>query len=174
MTEDNQKLWPSFLTSLTLKEKKICQFDCPAIHTLHIVHSWLTEAHHTIPQRWVLFSFPVMIRAPLLHTLLPSGEWRQMLQWIKAIWFASPPFSLAYNCSRTGSHTRNNRHSVNSWKGTAGFRWSTACVFLSAYRRIKASGTGSATDYTVRCMFLWQVWVINSVSTGVAAQIASI
>lgn len=74
------------------------------------------------------FCFPFQswsgLRAPLLHTLLPSREWRQMLQWIKAIWFASPPFSLAYNSSRTGTHTRNNRHSVNSWKGTASFRWS--------------------------------------------------
>lgn len=138
---------------------KICQFDSPAIQTLQYVICTAGWPRHN---RWFLsdrFCFPFQSWSGLSassHTLLPSGDWGQMLQWIKAIWFASPPYSLAYN-SPIGTHTRNKRHPENIWKGNSGFRW-PQLLFSSnnkSVQRIKASGTGSTKDYTAR--LLWQV-----------------
>lgn len=51
-----------------------------------------------------------------------TPSWRVTLQWMKAIWFRSPPFSMAYSSSC--AHRGYNRHSVNSWKVTGSFSWS--------------------------------------------------
>ena len=161
LTAGNEKLLTELLWHLWKKKKKKSQFDSPAIRTLH---SWLTMAHSSAAG----FVF-------VLHTLLPSGEWRQMLQWIKAIWFwfASPSFfSLRlYNSSCT--HTRNNRHSVNSWKGTASVRRSPLLYpphTITVLTGDKSLGDGISQRLHRVAHLLWQVWVVNSVSSsGVGA-----
>lgn len=56
-----------------LKQKSV---NLTALPSIPLLHSWLTKAHHVIPQRQVLFSFPVMIMAQSSSAAHRASLWR--------------------------------------------------------------------------------------------------
>lgn len=132
MTADNAKLWSSFLLSLTLekrREEKKNSFNLtvlPSIPNMYCTAGWPRHITQFLSDR---FCFPLQSGSGAQWSLCytprcpPENEDRcfnRLKQFDLQVLF----FSLAYDSSHNETHSRNNRHSVNSWKGTASFRWS--------------------------------------------------
>lgn len=122
-----RNFWPSFLPSLTLKKNQSIWQTC---HLHPTSTAQLADQDTSFLSDRFCFPFQSWsgLNAPLLYIHTPccplenedrcfDGLKQFDLQVLVL-------FSLAYNSARTETHTRNNRHFVNIWKGTASFRWS--------------------------------------------------
>lgn len=131
-------------------------------------HSCLTM----IPLRHVLFSFRGVIRVyELLRytTSCPLEKEDRYSNGLKPFDLQVLPSSLLRTHPALTPRIIDTRSTVGRRQWSSGGLCSCISHTIMVLKGDKTLGIGSAKDYTVCCMLLWQVWVVNSVSASITA-----